>query len=146
MTKTTIEQDWLECLDLCAASGRMEEYLRNLRLPKYAPSEAIQAGRKFASTHRDGYSVLIERLAQGNDHEKLCAFECLEYMCCDFDIGSVPQELFDISEPLPPSSLRNWQATAMPRDSQAPLSEIGFVICSRSPFFDGSIADQEEAI
>jgi hypothetical protein len=102
MTKTTIRQDWLKCLDLCAASGRMEDYPRNLRLPKYAPSEATLAGRKFASIYRNDYGFLVERLAGGSDFEKLCAFECLEYMCWDFDIGSVPQELFDISEPLPP--------------------------------------------
>lgn len=80
----------------------MEDYPRNLRLPKYAPSEATQTGKKFASIYRNGYDFLVERLARGSDYEKLCAFKCLEYMCRDFDIGSVPQELFDISEPLPP--------------------------------------------
>lgn len=84
-----------------SSSGRIEDYPRNYRLPKYAPSQPKLAGERFAKLHRDNYSFLIGRLSCGDAFERLCAFECLEYMCWEFGVGAVPQEILQVSEPLP---------------------------------------------
>ena len=99
---STIEKQWFECLALWTPSGRVEDFPRNVRAPKYAPSEATLAGREFARTHRDSYSFLVARVAAGDAFERLCAFECLEYMCWEFGIGAVPKEILAISDPIPP--------------------------------------------
>ena len=98
---STIEQQWLECLGLWTPFGRVEDLPRDVRVPKYAPSEPTLAGREFARKHRENYSFLAARLIAGDAFERLCAFECLEYMCWEFGIGAVPKEILAISESMP---------------------------------------------
>lgn len=74
-----------------------------MRSPKYTPSEETIAGQEFARKFRDEHRFLIDRLIKGNDFERLCAFECLEYICWEYYIGNVPEVILSIDAPIPPT-------------------------------------------
>jgi len=97
-----IQEAWQSCLEKWTPLGRVEDFPRSERRPKYAPSTATIAGREFARKFKDEYPFLIDRLAKGDDLERLCAFECLEYVCWEYYIGNVPQPLLSIEAPIPP--------------------------------------------
>ena len=97
----SIERDWNECMRLWRHIGRVEDFPRNERRPKYAPSEGKTLGLNFAKSHVASHAFLTDRLTHGDDTEQLCAFECLEYMCREIGAGQVPKSIFALENPIP---------------------------------------------
>ncbi len=96
-----IEHDWKNCLTIWVKNGRIEDFPRNERRPKYIPGLEKILGNDFAQKYKRDYQFLISRLNSGNEFEVLCAFECLEYMCWEYGVGNVPSDILSIGNKLP---------------------------------------------
>ena len=96
-----IDKDWSHALELWRRRGRTEDLPRNERRPRYVPDAGKVLAQRFASEHKGEFPFLIDRLRSGDKFEKLCAFEVLEMICWQYNVGGVPQELLSLNDPLP---------------------------------------------
>lgn len=110
-----IEKSWNQCLNVWKKNKRIEDFPRCTRRPKYFPSFPKKLGLVFAQIFKNKFSFVIEKLYSKNKFEALCAFECLEYICWEFNYGNVPEEIFEIELDLPDVILEE-----IPGDADAP--------------------------
>ncbi len=99
-----ISVSWDNCMKEWRKVGRIEDFLRCERRPKYLDSPlGKKLGKKFAEVFRDQFGFVIGKLYSNDKVEYLCAFECLEYMSWNFysDFLDVPEEIYNIKLPLP---------------------------------------------
>lgn len=96
------EEDWRRGLAFWKSSGRVEDLPRSVRVPKYFPSEGKSYGQTLAARYMYNYQGLVEELKKQDEFESLCAFEILELICWEYGIGCVPDELLQLSVPIPP--------------------------------------------
>lgn len=102
----SVDDAWHACIPTWIELGRVNDFSRAVRAPKYWPSYANRLGRAFAKTYRNDYQFLIDTLGAmpRNSHEYLCAYDLLEMIVFEFydaDL-SVPEPLFAIDLPVPP--------------------------------------------
>lgn len=95
------EDDWALGLELWKILGRVEDLPRDVRVPKYSPSEGKIFGQKLALKYKANFKQLIEKLGSIDNCETLCAFEILEYICWEYGPGHVPEELLALSCQIP---------------------------------------------
>jgi len=95
-----IEKSWDNCIPLWKKQGRVEDYPRNTRRPKYKPSFEKQLGIYFAKSFKNEYLYVINKLKTVDNVEYLCAFEILEFMCEEF-INKFPDDFIQIKYKLP---------------------------------------------
>jgi hypothetical protein len=102
MSTAEIEQEWYRCMSIWRHIGRVEDFPRNERRPKYLPSQPTEMARKFSKDFLSQWEFLVARLTVDDETERLCAFECLEYMFWELlEARGVPEELLVLEDALP---------------------------------------------
>ncbi len=96
-----VELDWSAALDTWRSKGRMEDLPRDIHTPKYTPDKGKQLGLKFAKEYKENYEPIVRKLSSDSTFEALCAFEVVELICWEYNIGDVPKRLLEIDQPLP---------------------------------------------
>lgn len=76
----TVEEAWLQCLDVWKNVGRIEDLPRAIRRPHYLPGRAKLLGLRFAERFYGDFRYIIAELIEGDSFVSLCAFEILDFM------------------------------------------------------------------
>jgi len=76
----TVQESWARCLPIWLERGRVNDWPREFRFPRYLPSFGTVLGRCFVERFADGYEFLMDRLATSSGAEALCAFDLLDFL------------------------------------------------------------------
>lgn len=86
-----------------ASGGRVNDMPPGLRRVRYTPSMETTLGWLFVQRFAADYAFLLERPANGNAPERLCAFDLLVFLARDLYsyCDPLPSELKDSTLPMP---------------------------------------------
>ena len=76
----TVQESWALCLPIWLEYGRVNDFPRGFRFPRYLPSFGTALGRCFVERFPDEYEFLLDRLATSAAPEALCAFDLLDFL------------------------------------------------------------------
>ncbi len=75
-----VRSAWKRCLKVWKPLGRVNDYPKGQKRPKYTPLFGTSLGWEFGDLYRADYAFVIERLGSEDPLEVACAFDVLEYM------------------------------------------------------------------
>jgi hypothetical protein len=108
----SIEEAWARSLAVWRVRGRVEDFRKGVRIPRYQPDFGKELGLAFAEKFLRQFRFVIGRLSSADIVEVLCAYEILEIILGEHlrrkgrGESEVPQELLEITAPLPPELVR----------------------------------------
>jgi hypothetical protein len=96
-----LNSDWKD--ESHAHGGRVDDLPAGVRRTRYTPSPETTLGRFFVERYRADYRFLLERLANCQGGERLCAFDLLVFLARDLyaEFEPLPAALRECVEPLP---------------------------------------------
>lgn len=98
----TVQEAWARCLPLWSGPGRVNDFPRGIRRPRYLPSFATILGRLFVERFAHEGGFLLDRLEHGSAFESLCAFDLLDFLGQEADPNEpLPDWLGRCALPLP---------------------------------------------
>lgn len=96
---------WARCLRVWKPLGRVNDFPKGQRRPKYTPMFGTSLGWDFAERYRDDYAFVLDRLGSEDSLEVSCAFDILEFMVDSRTPGdwgdTVPPRLLELTAPIP---------------------------------------------
>jgi hypothetical protein len=100
---------WKRCLPVWKPLGRVNDFPKGVRRPKYTPLFGTRLGWEFIDRYWADYAYVLDRLGSGDKLEVACAFDLLEFMVDSRTPGdwgdTVPREILESQAPIPPNFL-----------------------------------------
>ncbi|MHC4179111.1 MAG: hypothetical protein ACYSWU_16480 [Planctomycetota bacterium] len=87
-------------MDLWREAGRIEDFPKGERRPRYFPTLGKRLGEAFAAKFREQYDFIIDRLSDPDPTVVLCAYELLEAYAWEF-YDHLPPGIAAIDLPVP---------------------------------------------
>jgi len=102
-----VAESWCRCYPVWQAAGRVEDKPHGVRYPRYTPSLGKRLGQEFADRFRDDWLFLVPKLTDGDPVVRVCAFDLLEQIACEFDcdVGGLPDAIREINAAIPEPAL-----------------------------------------
>jgi len=111
---------WARCLRVWKPLGRVNDYPKGKRRPKYTPMFGTSLGWEFAELYRADYAFVLDRFGSEDSLEVACAFDILEFMVdsrTPDDWGdTVPPRLLELTVPLPARRLEELRSDPFTAD------------------------------
>lgn len=96
-----VEEAWARCLPVWRERGRIEDYPRGTRRPRYLKWWGKCLAEEFAGKFRDDHEFLVRQLSSADPFIEITAVELLDYVCENFEPGGLPGALLSLKHPLP---------------------------------------------
>jgi hypothetical protein len=76
----TVEDAWRRSLEVWRKRGRVEDYPKGVRMPKYSPDSGKRLGEAFAEKFATDQLFVTNRLSSADPVEAACAYDILEFI------------------------------------------------------------------
>lgn len=100
-----VRSAWKRCLKVWKPLGRVNDFPKGQRRPKYTPMFGTSLGWEFVDLYRADYAFVVDRLSSQDPLEAACALDILEFMVDsrtpDNWGDTVPPKLLDLTIPIP---------------------------------------------
>ncbi len=111
---------WDRCLPVWKPLGRVNDFPKGQRRPKYTPIFGTSLGWEFVDLYRADYAFVLDRFARGDRLEVACAFEILEFMVDsrtpDNWGDTVPPRILELTAPIPARFLEQLRSDPLYAD------------------------------